>query len=152
MSYDRPWRFLRWSGYRRTTRAFTLRTLPIRQLLLVEETLDALRTKMGHDFDYPAACSALVGLDALLLPREALYAIWNAHTSLNGLPSEEGTGGTQVALDVVIRRMEREPFNLKRPETMDLTVKQIIKRLEEWGEERQQQLEAEAAIRAQAGE
>lgn len=163
VSYDEPrelpplsWRWwprgLRWSGYRRVRRGYVLRPLPLRELLLHQETFAALRRR--GVFDLASVVAVLVGPTALYLPRKALHEIANAYRRVNELaPAEEpvvGEGNEANALvvmfDAVLRRLEREPFHISRDNALDLTVRQIKARLEEFGEEKLEEVKTQIAM------
>lgn len=162
VGYDEPielpplsWRWwprgLRWSGYRRVRRAYVLRPLPMRDLLLHQETFSELRRR-GR-LDLAAVVAVIVGPTALYLPRRALEEIAAAYRRVNELAAGEdpavgasSVGTLAVSFDAVIRRLERAPFHLAREKALDLTVRQITARLQEFGEEKLEALKAEMAI------
>lgn len=164
VAYDEPrelpplsWRWwprgLRWSGYQRVRRGYVLRPLPLRDLLLHQETFAALRRR--GVFDLAAVAAVIVGPTALYLPRRALREIASAYRRVNELgPAEEPVGtrdGDEVSamavmFDAVMRRLEREPFHLNRDAVLDLTVRQIQARLREFGEEKLEDLKTQIAM------
>lgn len=164
VTYDEPyelpplaWRWwpraLRWSGYRRVRRGYVLRPLALRELLEHQDTFAALRRRCV--FDLAAVVSVLVGPTALYLPRRALREITDAYRRINELgPAEEPQVGKEgedasallVMFDAVIRRLERDPFHLSREAALDLTVRQVKARLEEFGEEKLEELKTQIAM------
>lgn len=163
VTYDEPlelpplsWRWwprwLRGSGVRRVRRAFVLRPLPLRELLLHQETFAALR-RQGV-FDLTAAAAVIVGESAIYLPRGGLRAIAEAYRRVNELaPAEEPVvandqeaGTLAVMFETVVRRLERAPFHIERERALDLTVRQIKARLTEFGEEKLEEFRAQAAM------
>lgn len=164
--YDEPrelpsltWRWwprgLRWSGYRAVRRGYVLRPLPLRDLLLHQETFAALR-RQGQ-LDLTAVVAVLVGPTALYLPRRALREIAETYRRVNELgaadeptlPRDDGSEviALVVTFDSIIRKLERAPFGLSRENVLDLTVRQVQARLRELGEERLEELQTELAIR-----
>lgn len=165
VTYDEPaelpplsWRWwpkrLRWSGVRRIRRGFVLRSLPLRDLILHQETFALLRRRGVLDLASTAA--VLVGPAALYLPRRALREICDLYRRLNELgPAEEpvlaedpNTASPMlISFDAILRRLERAPFHIARVAALDLTVRQVIARLEEHGEEKIEDLKTQLAMR-----
>lgn len=145
-TYAEPWRFLLWRGQRTVTRSFVVRELPLRQVLLVQETMRMLQKDLGR-LDLVPACAVIVGKHVLYAPQRVLQTIWDAYVEFNLQPSSEDRGAATVALDAVVRRLERAPFGLEREQVMDMTCRQIAARLKEWGDEEVARLAAEAAAR-----
>jgi hypothetical protein len=149
VSFDEPWVWPRWRwlpwrlrGRRRRNRAYVIRPRAMRELMLEAETWKHLA-----DFGLDLRVASIVGPSAMFLPRSAIVAIWDAYCRVNLIPTTESAGGASVTFDQVLRRLERDPFNLSRDAILDLTARQIEARLSEWGEERVEQMKAEAAVR-----
>lgn len=164
VAYDEPfelpplsWRWwprgLRWSGHRRVRRAYVLRPLPIRELLVNDQAFLLLRRR--RELDLTSVAAVIVGPTALYLPRRALREILEAYRRVNELgPVDEplpaidadAPSAMLVSFDAVLRRLERAPFHLKRDEVLDLTVRQVKARLAEFGEEKLEEVKSQLAM------
>ena len=148
-------------GFRRVRRGYVLRPLPMREVLDDQETFRAM-ARAGTLKDLAVVCAVIVGPEdaesVLYLPLKGLEAIRDAYRRVNELgpadePALDANGAeapaqaVQVALDTAIRRLQRAPFNLRADEVMELTMRQVIARFEDFGEQQLEELQAEAAIR-----
>ena len=142
--YDEPWelpslRWRRWPrrwrlrGWRRRARAYVLRPRRLRELVQDSRTFAALA-----DGGLDLRVGAIVGISALLLPKVALEAIWDAYCRVNLLPAAalSENDASRVTFDALLRRLERDPFNLTRESILELSAAQIAARLAEWGTEK----------------
>jgi len=167
--YDKPyelpplsWRWwpARWRrrGYRRVREGFAFRPLPLRDYLQHQATFTELRRGLGP-FDLAAVCAVITGApdEVLYMPKRVLRALIDTYRWVNEIEDEEeprldpeaegSVTPVTVAFDAVVRRLQRAPFNLTRAEILELTIPQIKKRLEDWGDEQLDALKAEAAMR-----
>jgi hypothetical protein len=133
---------LRWSGYRHVRRGFVLRARTLRELITDQLTFDALAARYPGDVAgyLTARCLIITGSTAIpYVPAKVLEEIDALYRRINSLPTSADLASpkaTSVPFDVVLRRLERDPFHYTRDEILAMTCAQISARLAEWGTER----------------
>lgn len=95
-AFGRRFRF----GWRRITRRFVIRALPVAELHQLEQLLESLRQVRGGEINLAEVCTVIVGRQVRSVPRRALQAIYDAYLEVNELSPKAEPAASPSPLEI----------------------------------------------------